>query len=60
MRFVKWTPSSNSGHDGNLKRVKSVIDGPDGSKTTYSVYSAVTGGLIFRVDETPIAQPVFI
>ena len=39
-------------YDGNLKRVKSVITGPNGSKTTYSVYSAVTGGLIFREEVT--------
>ncbi len=37
-------------YDGNKKRVKSVVNG----KTTYFVYSAVTGGLIFKDEATDL------
>ena len=43
------TPTAIAGnfvYDGNLKRITSVVDG----ETTYSVYSQVTGGIIFRED----------
>lgn len=48
--------SSNYTYDGNLKRVKSVQDG----KTTYWVYSALTGTPVFADEDTDSVETHYL